>query len=154
MVHGTQDVAILNTLIATLLDSVDGYEKSADDITNRQLADKFEDRASERRDAIVGLQDAVARAGGEPEDDGTLLASAHRAFLSLREAVTGADDKEIVAEIERGEDYLKQKFETALADDDLSPTAREEVQLAWESVREGHDEMRALRDSLTAFPTD
>lgn len=148
MTNSTNDVGVLNTLIATLLDSVDGYQKSAADIDNRALADTFNARARERQSAVTKLQAAVAAAGGNPEDDGTLLGGAHRAFQSLKEAVTGRDDKAIVTEIERGEDYLKAKFETALAQTDLSPAARDAVDVAWQSVRAGHDEMSALKHSM------
>lgn len=79
MANGTQDVAVMNTLIATLLDSVDGYEHSASDVDNQMLAQKFEERARERRDVVAELQQAVVTAGGEPEDEGTILGSAHRA---------------------------------------------------------------------------
>lgn len=144
----TKDTTVLNTLIATLLDSIDGYQKSAGDIENRSLAEKFNARARERQSAVTNLQAAVAAAGGNPEDDGTLAGSAHRVFLSLKEAVTGRDDKAIVAEIERGEDYLKNKFETALAEADLSQPARAAVETAWQSVRAGHDEMSALKHSM------
>ncbi len=148
MTEVTKDSAVLNTLIATLLDSIDGYQKSAGDIDNQALADKFNARARERQSAVTKLQAAVAAAGGNPEDDGTLLAGAHRAFLSLKEAVAGRDDKAIVNEIERGEDYLKSKFETALANAELSPTARAAADEAWQSVRAGHDEMSALKHSM------
>ena len=148
MTTTTQDASVLNSLIATLLDSIDGYQKSAGDIDNQALADKFNSRARERQSAVTKLQAAVAAAGGNPEDDGTLLAGAHRAFINLKEAVTGRDDKAIVTEIERGEDHLKAKFKEALADGSLSPNARAAVDVAWESVRAGHDEMSALKHSM------
>lgn len=150
MTTPAKDVSILNTLIATLLDSIDGYQKSAGDIDNQALADKFTARARERQSAVTKLQAAVASAGGKPEDEGTMLAGAHRAFINLKEAVTGRNDKAIVAEIERGEDYLKEKFETALTDTDLSPAGRAAADEAWQSVRAGHEEMSALKHSMGA----
>jgi uncharacterized protein (TIGR02284 family) len=146
----SKDATVLNTLIATLLDSIDGYQKSAADIDNQALAERFNARARERQSAVTKLQAAVASAGGKPEDDGTLLAGAHRAFLNLKEVVAGQDDKAIVAEIERGEDYLKGKFNAALADADLTPAARSAAEEAWQSVRAGHDEMGALKHSMGA----
>ena len=145
MTEHSKDSATLNTLIATLLDSVDGYTKSAQDVTDRDLADRFNARARERQSAVSGLQAAVARLGGNPEDDGSLLAGAHRAFLNLKEAVTGTDDQAIINEIERGEDYLKGKFEAALKNVDLAPEARSAVDQAWTSVKAGHDEMSGLK---------
>lgn len=150
MTTTNKDVSVLNTLIATLLDSVDGYQKSAGDIDNPVLADKFANRARERQAAVATLRAAVTAAGGTPEDDGTVLGGAHRAFLNLKEAVLGRNDKAIVAEIERGEDYLKGKFKTALAEADLSVTARGAAETAWQSVQAGHDEMSALKHSLGA----
>ena len=38
----------------------------------------------------------------------------HQRFEDLKAAVTGGDEKSIINEVERGEDYLKAKFETAL----------------------------------------
>ena len=145
MTEHSKDTTTLNTLIATLLDSVDGYTKSAHDVKDRDLADRFNARARERQSAVAGLQAAVARLGGNPEDDGTLLAGAHRAFLSLKEVVTGSDDQAIINEIERGEDYLKNKFEAALKNVDLAPEARSAVDQAWTSVKAGHDEMSGLK---------
>lgn len=150
MTTDTKDVSVLNTLIATLLDSIDGYQKSAADIDNQALAEKFQARARERQSSVGRLQAAVAEAGGKPEADGTLLGGAHRAFQSLKEAVVSRDDKAIVSEVERGEDYLKGKFETALAEADLSPRARAAVDEAWQSVRAGHDEMSSLKHSMGA----
>jgi len=144
----TKDATILNTLIATLFDSIDGYEKSAGDIRDPRIAQMFTSRAEERRRAVVGLQEAVRTAGGEPEDEGSTAGAAHRMFLNLKEAVTGTDDKAIVNEVERGEDYLKGKFETALNNTDLTAAARSAVQSAWESVRSGHDEMSRLKHSF------
>lgn len=150
MTTNENDVTGLNTLIATLLDSIEGYQKSAGDIDNSALADKFNARARERQSAVTKLQAAVAAAGGNPEDDGTVLGSAHRVFQSLKETVMSRDDKAIVSEIERGEDYLKGKFETVLADGELSPTARTAADEAWQSVKAGHDEMSALKHSMGA----
>jgi uncharacterized protein (TIGR02284 family) len=151
MTEHSKETTTLNTLIATLLDSIDGYTKSAQDIDNRQLAERFNARARERQGAVTALQAAVARLGGNPEDDGTLLAGAHRAFLNLKEAVTGRDDQAILNEVERGEDYLKEKFEAAMRHTDLAPEARAAVEQAWSSVKSGHDEMSQLKHTMQGY---
>ena len=43
------------------------------------------------------------------------MGKTHQRFLDLKAAVTGRDDKAIINEVERGEDYLKEKFEAALS---------------------------------------
>ena len=150
MTEHSKTTTTLNTLIGTLIDSVDGYEKSASEVENQRYAALFTARAAERRSAIQGLQAAVAAAGGNPEDDGTVAGAAHRVFQSLREVVSTRDDAAIVAEIERGEDYLKEKFEAAMAHVDIDDHARGAVSQAWQSVKAGHDEMRDLKHALNA----
>ena len=148
MTETSHDISTLNGLIATTLDSVDGYNEAAKDIENSRYGQMFTARASERRQVVTALQGEVSRLGGSPEDDGTMLAGAHRAFLGLKAAVTGQDDQAIVNEVERGEDHIKAKFESALQDNDLSVATKSAIQTAYGSVRAGHDEMRDLKHAL------
>ncbi len=146
----SHDISTLNGLIATTIDSVDGYRTSAQDVENPRFAELFTARASERSSVAEQLRAEVKRLGGNPEDDGTLLAAGHRAFVNLKAAVTSRDDKAIVNEVERGEDHIKAKYEEALKDDDLSPGCRSLVETAYESVKSGHDQMRDLKHNLDA----
>lgn len=150
MTDTNYDIRTLNGLIATTIDSVDGYTEAAKDAQNSRFAAMFNSRATERRVVASTLQAEVSRLGGTPEDDGTILASAHRTFVGLKAAVTGQDDQAIVNEVERGEDHIKAKFETALSDQELGADARSAIGSAWQSVKAGHDEMRDLKHSLQA----
>ena len=145
---GAADTTTLNTLIGTLIDSIDGYQKAAADTTNQRFAEMFNARARERQLVLTRLQETVARLGGNPEDDGTTAGAAHRGWINLKEAVLGRDDEAIVNEVERGEDYLKAKFEAARDNVDLPAEARAAVDEAWTSVRAGHDEMSALKHAI------
>ena len=148
MADTTHDISTLNSLIATTIDSVDGYTEAAKDSDNGRFTGMFTSRAQERRRVASDLQGEVQRLGGAPEDDGTILASAHRTFLGLKAAVAGNDDKAIVNEVERGEDHIKAKFEDAMQDTDLSPATKSAIGAAWQSVKAGHDEMRDLKHSM------
>ena len=141
-------IGVLNTLINTLVDSVEGYQKAAADTENTRFAEMFNARARERQQVLTGLQAAVGRLGGDPASDGSTAGAAHRGWINLKEAVLGRDDEAIVKEVERGEDYLKDKFETALQHTDLPAEAREAVDQAWQSVRAGHDEMSQLKHAI------
>ncbi len=150
MIDTSHDISTLNGLIATTIDSVDGYRASATDVENPRFAELFTARASERSSVAEQLRAEVRRLGGNPEDDGTALAAGHRAFANLKAAVAGRDDQAIVAEVERGEDHIKAKFEAALKDGDLSTQCRSLVEMAYGSVKSGHDEMRDLKHNLEA----
>jgi uncharacterized protein (TIGR02284 family) len=142
------DTTTLNTLIGTLIDSVNGYQKAAADTENARFAEMFNARAQERQAAVTKLQAAVARMGGNPEDDGTTAGAIHRGWINLKEAVVGRDDEAIVNSVESGEDYLKEKFEAALKHKDLPADARAAVEEAWTSVRAGHDQMSQLKHAI------
>ena len=79
-----------------------------------------------------------------------MLGKTHQIFLDLKSAVMGRDDKAIINEVERGEDYLKGKFETVLKDVDLSPQSRTVIEQAFASVRQGHDQMSDLKHGMEA----
>ena len=146
----SEEISTLNTLIATTIDSITGYEDSAQNIENARFAQIFRERANERQRVVEELRNEVRRLGGNPEDDGSFLGKAHQRFEDLKVAITGRDEKAIVNEVERGEDYLKAKFESALNDGHLSGEARAAVERCYQSVREGHDQMSHLKHGMEA----
>jgi len=145
-----KDVTVLNTLITTTIDSANGYEKSADDVRGGRFEQMFSEMAAERRQIVSDLQAAVREAGGTPNDDGSLKADLHRRWIDLRTAVTGGGgDRAVIEEVERGEDYLKGKYNAALGDaTGLSDTARNAIRKAYESVSAGHDKASALKQDM------
>ena len=144
------DISVLNSLIETTIDSVDGYRRSAQGAANRRFSAAFLERANEREQIVSRLRDQVRQLGGNPEDDGSVLAAAHRAFLTLRDKVTGSDDAAVIAEVDHGESYLNGKWETALRDDKLSTETRSLIQQCYDSVREGRDTFRRLHEDMSA----
>jgi uncharacterized protein (TIGR02284 family) len=144
----SDEISTLNTLIATTIDSISGYENSANDIDSERFREIFRQRADERQQVVEQLRSEVRRLGGNPEDDGSFLGKTHQRFEDLKSAVTGGDDKSIINEVERGEDYLKEKFETALNSDTLSGDARSVVERCYQSVRQGHDQISQLKHGM------
>ncbi len=144
------DIRTLSGLITTTIDSVDGYRAASEDADAGRFAAMFTDRANERAQVAEKLKAEVTRLGGSPEDDGSMLAGAHRAFMGLKEIVTGKDDEAIVSEVERGEDVIKALYEKAMADNDLSPGTKTLIKDCYTSVKQGHDQMRDLKHSLQA----
>jgi len=143
------DISVLNTLITTTIDSCNGFEKSAEEVKGGRFAQMFGDFARERRQLVAQLQETVRAMGGTPNDDGSLKADLHRRWIDLRTAITSdGGDKAVIEEVERGEDYLKAKYETAMKDDGLSTTAMEAIRMAYQSVRAGHDTASALKHQM------
>lgn len=148
MAHNDKDVAVLNTLLSTVYDSVKGYEESSRDVDSQQVRDLFHEGAKERVEVAHMLRDAITSMGGDPTDSPSALGAAHRAFMNLREMISSREDKAIIEEVERGEDYIKEKFETAIGNVDLSPQTLTVVQQAYAKVKMGHDRARDLKRSV------
>ena len=145
----SDEITTLNTLTTTLIDSVTGFEDAATNIEgSSRLQQLFRERSSERRRVVEDLRSEVRRLGGDPEDSGSFLGKTHQRFLDLKAAVTGRDEQAIINEVERGEDYLKDKFETALDSGALSGESRAVVERAYQSVRAGHDQVSALKHGM------
>lgn len=141
------DIHVLNSLIETTLDSADGYREAAKETDKPTFKTLFEQRSFERQEVASNLQGTVRTLGGEPEDDGSILAKAHRAFLDVKHALL-KDEQAVVNSVENGEDFIKAKFEKALEDSKVSATTKDVIQRAYTSVRSGHDQMRDLKHSL------
>jgi uncharacterized protein (TIGR02284 family) len=148
MAEHSEQISTLNTLIATTIDSINGYEDSAQNIDNERFREIFRQRANERQEVVESLRAEVRRLGGNPEDDGSFMGKAHQRFEDLKAAITGRDEKAIINEVERGEDYLKGKFEAALNEDTLTGDSRSVVERCYQSVRSGHDQMSQLKHGM------
>ena len=98
----SEEISTLNTLIATTIDSITGYENSAKDIDNERFAEIFRQRANERQQVVEDLRNEVRRLGGDPEDSGSFLGKTHQRFEDLKAAITGQDEQAVINEVERG----------------------------------------------------
>jgi uncharacterized protein (TIGR02284 family) len=139
------DVRVLNDLTRTILDSAHGHDEALKDAPEGQ-ADAYRAGAAERRVAAQALQAEVARLGGDPEDDGGLLAAAHRVLMNVRDQLGG--ERALVDEMLRGEAVLKARFQSALDDDRLTGEVRDAVLRAYDAVKPGHDRLIQLKAAL------
>jgi uncharacterized protein (TIGR02284 family) len=153
MQSNEHDISVLNSLITTTIDSANGFERSAEDADVPQFVEMFRSFAGERRQVVGMLQERVRTLGGTPNDDGSLKADLHRRWVDLRDAISKGGDQEIIAEVERGEDYLKGKYDAALEDGKLSPETQAVIRQAYQSVRAGHDKASALKHSMQGTST-
>ena len=136
----------LNELIETSKDGENGFRKAADDARDPELKSLFGICATRCAQGASELQQLVQASGGRPEQTGSVAAALHRGWISVREAVTSRDDRAILEECERGEDYAKAQYRKAL-EQTLPANVRAIVQRQYEGVVANHDKVRALRDA-------
>ena len=138
-------VHVLNGLIETTIDSVQGYEQAAALALNPRFKAMFEKRALARRELTGELETQVRASGGRPLTAGSVIGPVHRAFLSLRDRVSGQTDRPVIEEVERGEAFIRDQFDKAARDESLPEVARHLVTRAGGHIREDHDEITGLR---------
>ena len=143
------DISKLDDLIHTVIDSIKGFERSAKDAPDGRFAGFFRDMAQERREVVTTLQARSRALGGSPTEQGSVAGTIHRRWEDLRAAL-GGGDKAVIQEVERGEDYLKEEFERAMNDTNVSEDTRAVMRSCYDSVRRGHDTARDLKHQLEA----
>jgi uncharacterized protein (TIGR02284 family) len=148
MAEHSEEISTLNTLIATTIDSVTGYEDSAQNINDERLRELFRRNADERQRVVQELRSEVRRLGGDPEESGSFLGKAHQRFEDLKAAITGRDEKAIINEVERGEDYLKEKWQAALQSGTLKGETHDLVERLYQSIKAGHDQISQLKHAF------
>ena len=150
MFDADKNLVTLKTLADTLSDSINGYRDAAEHVQASEYRELFTSMASDREAALNSLNALIEEHGAEGETGGTTLGHLHQSWLDFKARVTGRDDKAIINEVERGEDYLKGKFEDAMKLENLDASTRTAIDEAYSSVRQGHDRVSALKHQLEA----
>lgn len=143
------DTSKLDDLITTTIDSIRGFENSAEDAPDGRFASFFREMAQERREVVTTLQARSRSLGGSPTEQGSVAGALHRRWEDLRAALGGGDTA-VIQEVERGEDYLKEEFERAMNDTSVSDETRAVIRSCYDSVRRGHDRARDMKRQLEA----
>lgn len=142
-------ISILNGLIETCRDGIDGFRTAAHAVKNSEAKALFTTRVQVIERAASELEREVERLGGKPDKHGSVTGSVHRGWINLKSAVTGKDEDAIVAECERGEDVAVKHYEEAVKK--LLPTAVHAiVERQYEGTLQNRDRVRSLKRSAGA----
>ena len=141
--------SVLNDLIETSIDGEKGFLKAAEDAHNPELKSLFTECAQRCRHGAAELQSQVRAQGSSPETSGSTAGALHRGWISVREALSSRDDKTILEECERGEDYAKAAYRKGL-ENDLPGDIRAIVERQYHGVIANHDRVRDLRNRYRA----
>lgn len=139
----------LNDLIEIARDGQDFYTEAAGKVKDAELSALFTRIVGVKSDIVSRLSSAVAAAGGEPAEHGTMVGSMQQFYGKVRAAL---DDTQYgyVAELEESEDRLLKAFNETLNDSDTPAAARAEVERLLPQVRECHNVMRDRKHALKA----
>ena len=136
-------ISTLNTLIETCRDGEQGFREAAKNLKDPSVKSMFTEIAYERAKFAEELKSEVERLGGTPDEGGSISGAAHRGWVNVKGALTGRDDKQIIAEAERGEDVAVETYRDALKEP-LPVGVESVVHRQFDHVKEAHDRVRAL----------
>jgi uncharacterized protein (TIGR02284 family) len=135
----------LQELIQINIDSYNGFNEAADQVSDTALAELFRDLGAERSAQASELQSIVAANAEDPRDEGSMAAAAHRTWMDLRAALSSDDVGAVLSEAERGEDYIKDKYEDVLKEP-AGSAVNDVIQRQFAAVKATHDRIRDMRD--------
>lgn len=137
-------ISVLQDLSARCHDSELGYRRSAEDATDTDLKQQFEQLANERSSMAAELDRLIRENGGEPSwTSGTTLGAMHRMFTDLKTALSSNERQAILAEVARGESAAEEAYDQALRQN-LPDEVRNVVKDQHRRVRETRNRYRAM----------
>lgn len=134
----------LRDLIEVNRDAEKGFASAAEKLDSATTATTFRRYATER----AGFADELVAIGGTyelAEEDGSMTAGLHRAWIAVKDALTGGDHA-IFAAAETGEDHAVETYKEAL-DRTLPEDVTSLIRRQFSQVKQAHDRVRSLRDS-------
>lgn len=141
-------VSLLNGLIEINNDRIDGYEKAAKEVEDRELQSLFNDLANDSRKYRTELVSEVVGHGGKPAEGNTSAGKVYHAWMDIKAALTGHDTKAIVGSCEFGEDAALEAYDDVIKEYGLSTKAREVVTHERGSIKQSHDRIKMIRDTV------
>ena len=107
-------VEVLNGLLETCQDGVDGYRTAAGCVGDQWVSAALLACIAGIEQAQQELRAEVQRFGGNPEIHGTVEGALHRGWINLKSAGYGKDVGAVLDECERGEEDAARRYEMAL----------------------------------------
>jgi uncharacterized protein (TIGR02284 family) len=137
-------ISVLNRLIETGRDAMDGFKTAADSVRDPALKRLFDTYAQQRAELVRELEEEVRRLGGTPQGRGSAGGALHRALMNIRAAVSGGDEHAVIVEAERGENVARTAYEEASSQAGLPEDVRNVIARQAMRVRETYDSLRDL----------
>lgn len=153
--ENTKDlIDTLNDLVLINNDRIAGYEKAIEELKskdneedNLDLVILFETMIDDSRQIRNALGTEVQVLGGEMAEGTMTSGKIYRAWMDLKAVFTGKDRHTILSNCETGEDAAQKAYREAL-DEKLPHFLHEMISIQKETLRESHEEIKALRDQV------
>ncbi len=142
------DAAVTKSIMKTLEDGREGFEKAAERLASSDdaaLAEQFRTFSQQRAKFSAELETMAKEYGDDIDEDGSVAGAIHRGWLAVKDALSGSDASGILDAAEQGEDHAVEQYEKALKED-ISPGLRTVLERQFTDVKAAHDTVRDLRN--------
>jgi uncharacterized protein (TIGR02284 family) len=148
MQSNKETIEVLNDLIQINNDRIAGYEKAIKETKpeDEDLKVMYASMIAESHRIKITLATEVQTMGAEVGQGTTSSGKIYRAWMDVKAVFTGHDRHTVLANCEAGEDAAQRAYRTALEHTDLPAYIRDLLVRQKESLRDSHDEVKALRD--------
>lgn len=145
----SDDKSAAKELVETLKDGERGFASAAKklrDSDRPEWAETFERLSEQRATFSREIVDLGHQYDDDVDESGTIAASVHRGWISLKDALTGDDAGSVLGAASTGEDHAVSEYEDALKQD-LSDGFRDVVTRQHAAVVAARDEVKALQNA-------
>jgi len=145
----TDDKNVIEQLLDLLQDSVDGLTAAAEMLSGsdrRELEATFQGFATQRAKFSTELEALAAAHGTNPEQSGSVKAAVHRAWMSVKDTLSGSDPAGILEVAVLGEEHAVSTYTEAL-ENEISSGLRSVLEHQLLEVRRAHVEVRILSEN-------
>ncbi len=142
-------LSMLKDLIETSNDGERGFALASKDNREPGVVEVLKDGEESCRVAAIELLDQVRLLGGSAEDSAAVKAPVYRGWINFNTIPISRDTKLILEECERGEDYVRSRYEAAMQLE-LPESARAIVERQYQRVMDIRGRLRLLRNRYPA----
>jgi len=119
--HFQKDTGELQNVLTRYVDSLDGYLQAAQLIDHPGYSSAFLEIAERRKSIVNAVSKLIAKQAEKPDGKGSVEASLHRWWMTLRVAMTVEELKALLEECIRGESELLRTLNSAMEHGELHP---------------------------------
>ncbi len=142
----SDDKQVAKELVETLKDGERGFARAAEKLqgdNHPEWATVFQRLSKQRADFHREIVDMGHDYGDDVDESGTLSATVHRGWISLKDALTGDNADGVLKAALTGEDHAVSEYEKAL---------RQDLSAGFQQVvSRQHREVVVARDEIAAF---
>ena len=134
----------LSRLLTLNHDAEKGYLEASEHVDDNELKALFITQSRQRTEFALELDREIRVLGSEPDDSTSLAADMHRAWISIKSALSSNDDKAVVQECHRGDKEALNAYNSVLQETDLVASTREMLLRQKQSIDTANSTMARL----------